>query len=117
VTALTYGHRHLWFLFRPVLETTDRGFRYRGIDYSWGQVASVSIWKASPFLNAGTARERATITLSDGNRIHLNCRALEKLGDRPRVGFFTTRTDAYDELLARFRAVPPNKSLERTREG
>lgn len=115
MTALTYGHRHLGFLFRPLLEITDRGFRHRGIDYTWDQVTSVSTWQAALF-NAGVARERATIALSDGKRIHLNCRALEKLGYRPRVGFFTTRTDAYDELLARFRAVPPNTSIERTRE-
>jgi hypothetical protein len=99
---MTYGHRHLGFYFKPLVEITDRGFRFRGITYTWQQVESVRSWKSPAFLNAGAARERATIALSDGRKIRLNCRALEKLGQRPRVGFFTTRTDAYDELLTLF---------------
>jgi hypothetical protein len=101
-TSTVYGHRHLAFWFVPVLATDSAGFTFDGRRYAWTDVQSVDEWDLRK-LNAGVAQFRARIILSDGTRIHLNGRALEKAGVKPRIGFFTTRSDAYDELLAMFR--------------
>ena len=102
VAPLTYGHRHLGVWFVPLVQVTDRGFVYRGKQYQWNNVAAVDTWTAPFFINVGAARSRATVRLTDGRKIRLNCRALEKFGERPKVGFISTRTDAYDELVTLF---------------
>ena len=39
------------------------------------------------------------IRLKDGSVIRINGRSLEKLGTKPRVGFWTSRSDAFEELV------------------
>jgi hypothetical protein len=94
-----YGHRHLGVFFRPVVAVDESGFEYRGARYRWSDVTSVAVHE---FANLGAARFRATVTLADGVKIRLNGRALEKHGVKPTVGFVSTRTDAFDELITRF---------------
>jgi hypothetical protein len=94
-----YGHRHLGVFFRPVVAVDDSGFQYRGSRYDWKDVTSVDVHE---LVNLGTARFRATVKLADGVKIRLNGRALEKQGVKPAVGFISTRTDAFDELITRF---------------
>jgi len=101
VVTTTYGHRHLVFWFRPLVSVHANGFSYRGRLYSWSDIDSVDVLNLTG-VNAGAARYRAQIFLKDGSRIHLNCRALEKAGVKPKVGFLSTRSDAFDELLAIF---------------
>lgn len=96
----TYGHRHLGVFFQSLVTTDEKGFQFRGKKYRWTDVRSVDV---SEFANIGAARFRATVYLADEVKIHLNGRALEKQGVKPKVGFFSTRTDAFDELLALFR--------------
>jgi hypothetical protein len=100
IGATIYGHRHLGVFFRPLVAVDDIGFQYRGVRYRWSDVTSVNVHE---FVNLGTARFRATVKLADGARIGLNGRALEKQGVKPAVGFASTRTDAFDELVTRFR--------------
>ena len=102
MSSMTFGHRHLAFWFVPLLTVDDSGFTFKGRTYSWADVRSVDELDLSG-INAGAARYRARIVLTDGTPIHLNGRALEKAGVRPRVGFFSTRSDAFDELLGMFR--------------
>ena len=97
----TFGHRHLAFWFVPLLTVDDSGSTFKGRKFSWADVRSVDEIDLST-INAGTARYRARIVLTDGTPIHLNGRALEKDGIKPRIGFFTTRSDAFDELLGMF---------------
>jgi hypothetical protein len=95
-----YGHRHLGVFFKPLVSTDAAGFEYRRTRYRWNDVASVELHE---LINIGAARFRATVKLTNGVKIHLNGRALEKQGKRPVIGFLSTRTDAFDELIARFR--------------
>jgi len=98
--ATIYGHRHLGVFFRPLVAVDESGFEYRRAHYRWSDVTSVDVHE---FVNLGTARFRATVTLANGVKIRLNGRALEKRGVKPAVGFVSTRTDAFDELVTRFR--------------
>ena len=98
----TFGHRHLAFWFVPLLTVDEAGFTFKGHKYSWADVRSVDEYDLSK-INAGAARFRARVLLTDGTPIHLNGRALEKAGVKPRIGFYTTRSDAFDELLAIFK--------------
>ena len=98
-----YGHRHLAFWFVPVVSIDSVGFVFAGRRYSWEDIESVDELDFSS-INAGAAKYRAQIYLKDGSRIHLNGRALEKAGVKPKVGFFTTRSDAFDELLTIFKS-------------
>jgi hypothetical protein len=100
IGAMIFGHRHLGVFFRPLVVVDDSGFKYRGARYRWSDVTSVDVHE---FVNLGTARFRATVILADGVKIRLNGRALEKHGVKPAVGFVSTRTDAFDELVTRFR--------------
>ncbi len=97
-----YGHRHLRWWFNPFLTVTQSGFIFRGKEYAWSDVVAVKEQDFSGF-NWGTAKYRAWIRLSDGERIALNCRALELAGTKPKVNFSSTKTDAYEELLTRMR--------------
>jgi hypothetical protein len=100
IGATIYGHRHLGIFFRPLLRADTTGFEYRGVRYRWNDVTSVDVHE---FINLGTARFRATVQLTDGVRIRLNGRALEKRGVKPAIGFVSTRSDAFDELVTRLR--------------
>ncbi len=97
-----YGHRHLKWWFHPFLTITQSGFTFRGKEYSWSDVVAVKEQDFTGF-NWGTAKFRAWITLSDGQRIALNCRALELAGSKPKVNFLSTKTDAYEELVEKMR--------------
>jgi hypothetical protein len=101
VAAALYGHRHFGFWFRPLLAVDADGFSFKGRKYDWGDIDTVDVMNLTG-INAGVARYRAQIFLKDGSRIQLNCRALERAGVKPKVDFFSTRTDAFDELLAIF---------------
>jgi hypothetical protein len=104
VNVATYGHRHLGFWFVPIVSVDPQGFTFKGRNYSWTDVKAVKVWNLTG-VNAGTARYRAQIHLKDGARIHLNCRALEKVGVKAHIGFSSTRSDAFDELLAIFQGL------------
>jgi len=101
VNIATFGHRHLGFWFVPLVSIDPEGFTFKGRKYSWADIKSVDVWNLN-LVNAGTASYRAQVYLKDGARIHLNCRALEKAGTKPSIGFLSTRSDAFDELLAVF---------------
>jgi hypothetical protein len=104
IGATIYGHRHLGIFFRPLLRVDPTGLEYRGVRYGWNEVTSV---KVHQFLVLGPARFRATVELADGVQIRLNGRALERRGVKPTVGFVSTRTDAFDELVAKLRQHAP----------
>jgi len=106
VRMSVYGHRHLSFFFRPVVELTPDGFTHKGQRYAWSAVRTVEVHDSPLRALAGypASIPRATITLNDGTRIRLNARVLEQQGHDPRVGFFSSRSDAFDELIGIFKA-------------
>src|SRR5262245_18010290 len=97
-----YGHRHLGFFFRPIVEVNDRGLLYKGREYSWNTIRKVEV-RDSPFdpvLRLSTpGYPWATVYFSDGERIRLNGRALETQGEKPTVGFFSSKSNAFQELI------------------
>jgi hypothetical protein len=101
-----FGHRYLSLFFRPLVAVSTRGFRYKGRDYRWDDIRNVDVSDSPLKALAGypAAIPRATITLSDGNVIRLNGRVLEKQGVKPKVGFFSSKSDAFNELVQIFRA-------------
>lgn len=101
-----FGHRYLSMFFRPVIEITADGFVYKAQRYPWTAVKAVDV-SDSPFRAlAGfpAAIPRATITLVDGTQIRLNARVLERQGHKPKVGFWSHKSDAFDELVGLFKA-------------
>ena len=101
-----YGHRILSMFFRPLIEVSNEGFRYKGREYAWREVRSIHVsdspWNALAGYPA--AIPRATIFLADGAKIRLNGRALEKMGQKPLVGFSSSKSDAFDELIGIFKS-------------
>ena len=91
--------------FRPLIEVSDEGFRYKDRHYVWREVRSIDVSDSPWNILAGyfAAIPRATISLADGARIRLNGRALEKMGQKPHVGFSSSKSDAFDELLGIFK--------------
>ena len=103
---MIYGHRHLGFFFRPVVEVDDRGLRYKGREYSWNTIKKVEL-RDSPFdplVGFSPGYPWATIYFGDGERVRLNARALEKQGERPKVGFFSSKSDAFQDLIVALKA-------------
>ena len=100
--ASVYGHRHLGWWFHSFLTVTPTGFKYQDKAYAWSDIVRVEE-RDYTGINWGTAKRRASVHLKDGKKIALNCRALELAGTRPKVNFWTTKTDAYEELLEKFR--------------
>ncbi len=103
----TYGHRHLGFFFRPVVDMDDHGLRFEGREYSWNTIEKVELrdFPFDPMLRFATpGYPWATVYLSDGKSIRLNGRALEKRGEKPKVGFFSSKSNAFQELIAALRA-------------
>lgn len=102
----TYGHRRPSLFFHPVVEVYDEGFRFANVDYSWDAVRNVEVSDSPWNFLAGypAAIPRATVHLKDGKRIRLNGRVLEKVGTRPKIGFFSSKSDAFQALVAVFKA-------------
>ena len=100
-----YGHRHLGFFFRPVVEVNDRGLRYKGHEYSWNTIRRVEVHD-SPFdpIRMSSRYPWATVYFSDGQRIRLNGRALEKQGEKPKIAFFSSKSSAFQELISALKA-------------
>jgi hypothetical protein len=101
----TYGHRHLGFFFRPVVELNEQGLRFGGLEYSWSAITRVEV-RESPFdplvgYFVG-GHPWATVYLNDGKSIRLNGRALEKRGEKAKVGFFSSKSNAFRELITSF---------------
>jgi hypothetical protein len=100
-----YGHRHLGFLFQPVVEVNDRGLRYKGREYSWSTIRRVEVHD-SPFdpVRMFCRYPWAIVHFSDGERVRLNGRALERQGEKPKVGFFSSKSSAFQELIIALKA-------------
>lgn len=99
-----WGHRQLSIFFIPLLETGTDGFKYKGKAYGWNDVEKVSVWDSEwhKLLGYPACMPRARVRLRDGKVIKLNGRALEKQGVKPKVGFSSNKSDAFDELLTLF---------------
>ena len=100
-----YSHRHVLLFLKPVVEVEGDTFVFQGNRYGLRHVVNVQV-TGSPIINmfmfpAGTPK--AKIELRDGSVIKLNGRALVKAGEKARVGFFSNKSDAFDELVAYFK--------------
>jgi len=97
----TYGHRHLGFFFRPVIEVDDRGLLFQGHQYGWNAIKRVEVRESpsDPMFWFFQLTPWATVYLTDGKSIRLNGRALEKQGEKPKVGFFSSKSSAFQELI------------------
>ena len=102
-----YGHRHLGLFFRPLVEVNEHGLRFSGHDYNWKDIKRVEV-RDSPLdpmvWFSSTWYPWATVYLSDGKSIRLNGRALEKSGERAKVGFFSSKSDAFQEVIVAFKS-------------
>src|SRR5882672_4461952 len=102
----TYGHRHLGFYFRPVVEVDDHGLLFQGRQYGWNALRRVEV-RDSPFdpmFWFFMHYPWATIYLTDGKSIRLNGRALERRGERSHVGFFSSKSVAFQEVVMALKA-------------
>jgi len=97
----TYGHCHLGFTFRRLLEVKPDGFIYRGKHYQWDGINKIKRYDSPSwnllFYQVGTPL--AYVYLKDGKRICIRGRVLQKEGEKSEVGFIRGATKAYDELL------------------
>ena len=101
----TYGHRHLGFFFRPLVEVHQHGLLFSGTEYDWGAIERVEVYDCALdplvwFAFAGGRHPTATVYLKDGKNIRLDARALEKHGVKPEIGFLSGKSDAFQELIA-----------------
>lgn len=102
-----YGHRHLGFFFRPVVEVNSDELRFKGRQYGWITIRRIEVHDAhfDPTLGFSTpGYPWATVYFSDGERLRLNGRALEKQGEKPEIGFFSQKSDAFQELIVALKA-------------
>lgn len=102
-----YGHRHLGFFFRPVVEVNERGLRFKGRDYGWITIRKLEVHDSpiDPILGFSTpGYPWATVYFSDGERLRLNGRALEKQGEKPTISFFSQKSNAFQELIVALKA-------------
>jgi len=102
-----YGHRHLGFFFRPVVEVNEHGLRFKGREYRWITIRKVEVHDSlfDPILSFSTpGYPCATVYFSDGERLRLNGRALEKRGEKPTISFFSQKSNAFQELIVALKA-------------
>src|SRR5260221_9078621 len=115
-----YGHRHLGFFFRRLVEVNEHGLRFGGLEYDWSSVKRVELRDPplDPMVWFSTAAYPwATVYLSDGKSIRLNGRALEKSGEKAKVGFFsskrseehTSELQSHSDLVCRLLLEKKNK--------
>jgi len=70
----TYGHRQLNLFFKALFEVTDNGIKYKGKEYSWGNIKKIEITHA-----VNLCYPRAKIYLNDGGKIWINGRVFTKV--------------------------------------
>jgi len=101
----TYGHQHLGFLFRELLEVSDEGITYKGKNYKWDEITGMSRGFGSLLMTLfmyGRRYEGITISLSDGQKIRINARIFTKAGKSPEFdvsGFVTGESKAFSEVV------------------
>lgn len=109
--------------FRPLVAVDCSGFRFKGRTYSWNDIQAVRVWRPEPplrwLLGYPAVIPRAMVILKNGKKIRVNGRALEKKGQKPQVGFTSSRSDAFDELVALFegRAAQQGAAADRAPRG
>jgi len=102
MNTMVFGHRHLGFFFRPLLEVTDSGFSYKGRQYLWSDVLSLKVYDG--FYLWFLRNPYAQLRMKDGSSIWLNGRALELQGLEPNVGFFSGTSSAFQQLVGILRS-------------
>jgi hypothetical protein len=102
-----YGHRHLGFLFRPLFEVTDLGVHVGRTQYNWTDIqrAEVRASLLDPMRWFSPATYPwAYIYFNDGKRIWVNGRALAKRGEKGHVGFLSSKSAAFEEVIDTLRS-------------
>jgi hypothetical protein len=96
-----YGHLHLGFIFFPLLSIDMRGLTYRGKQYSWSEIVSVSETAPGMAFVVGypLGKPRARVVLRDGTTIKIDAGSFCKKGERPRNRFVSGRSQALDGFL------------------
>lgn len=119
--TVIYGHRHFGFWFKPILLVTPNGFEFKGKHYQWNDIVRINPHDSIVYLFLFNKTPRSSIVLSDGKRIWINARALEKQGVKPHISFFSCISDAYEELMALIRnkisIFQPEHTADRYRSG
>ena len=117
VMKRTFGHRHLGFIFKPLLVLTENGFEYKDRLYTWDDVVSIkTIDSRNDLSMLFTKWPRALVNLRDGKFVLINGRALEEMGVKNKVGFWTRKSSSYEDLLSIFEANKPGQQTSRVRE-
>jgi len=79
----------------------DRGLLFQGHQYGWNAIKRVEVRESpfDPMFWFFQLPPWATVYLTDGKSIRLNGRALEKRGEKSHVGFFSSKSDAFQEVV------------------
>ena len=97
-----YGHKLLGLFFREIVEIDDNGFTYQGKRYSWDDIKRVvrfdnAFYTLFLYTLGGPYTK---IYLSDGNKIRVRGRVLERKGEKSTVSFVGVKSKAYEDLIS-----------------
>ena len=97
-----YGHKFLGLFFRELIEIDDHGFTYHGRRYSWDDIKKVvrldnAFYTLFLYSFGGPYTK---IHLSDGNKIRVLGRVLERKGEKSTVSFVGVKSRAYEDLIS-----------------
>lgn len=98
-----FGHREMYFFFKPFLELQANGFKFKNKEYTWSDITFMETHNPRHnFLAQAYFWPLTYVYLNDGKRVYLNARILEEVGRKPKTGFWSRSTDAYEELKSLF---------------
>ena len=101
-----YGHNQFNLFFVSLIRIHNDGFFFKDKKYSWRDVKDVYVYDPFPDLGGifGTGTTpRATIVLNDGKKCKIHARVFVKKGVKSKVGFFSGKSDAFDEIISLFK--------------
>lgn len=96
-----YGHKHFGLFYKRFLEVTDSGFKYRGKNYIWADIKSISRFESYlvTFFFYQWGYPLAIIYLSNKKKIYLYGRILQEEGKESEVNFWVP-TKSYNNLVS-----------------
>ena len=100
-----YGHLHLGCWFKPVVVVDEDGLTFKGRRYAWSDIDRLDDVPPGAFFAFGypLGRPVATIVFRNGATLRINGMVFVERNRRPRLGFWSATSDAYDEFVAMVR--------------
>ena len=98
---MEFGHRHLKLIYKPLLQLSDSGIRYREKSYGWADIEKIekydNLFSYRMFYQLGTPP--TYVYLKDGKIIKINAMSLEQKGVKASGCIPNKQTGAYRELI------------------